>query len=326
MSVQIRPASHRRAPWMSTATWINTNNESLSAAQVIENAKLDWTVVHTPLRTNFAIDTEIGAKPMSIKLDDKVATTRINKDGSASVLGITSPTYSIVQNSEIVDMVDAVTYESGAVYQSAGELRGGKKIFLAAKLPDALDLTIAGVDPIDAYLVASNTHDGTDSLRFEVKYLRLVCQNGMTRWTSASSIAFRHSSRMNVQIGNVRDALGVILKSTREFDLLSSQLMQTKVDNSEFYRIVADLLPKDEANLTSRQIQNVDDRRQALVSIWNGETQSNIRGTAWGVVNAFTEFEQWARTSKTATDFAVGERFMLNQGTSLSDRVLEMVR
>jgi phage/plasmid-like protein (TIGR03299 family) len=318
MSVNIRPASHRKAPWISTATWVNTSNEQLSASAVLENAALDWTVAHTQLST-FAGDS-------AIILDDKMATTRINKDGSASVLGITSPTYSIVQNTDIVDMVDAVTYESGAVYQSAGELRGGKKIFLSAKLPDALDLTLKGIDPTDAYLVASNAHDGTDSLRFEVKYLRLVCQNGMTRWTNASAISFRHSARMNVQMQDVREALGVILKSTEEFNLLSTSLIEKKVDNAEFYRIVSDLLPKDENNSTVRQLHNVDDRRRALISIWKGDTQSNIRGTAWGVVNAFTEFEQWARSSRTATDFAVGERFMLNQGTSLSDRALELVR
>ena len=321
MSVQIQTQARRKAPWISTATWVNTSDEQISAAQVLENAKLDWEVQHTPLST-----TAINNDGVTIvKLEDKVATTRVNKDGSASVLGITSPTYTIVQNNDIVNIVDSVMYEAGAIYQSAGELRGGKKIFMAAKLPNTLDLTLNNVDPVDAYLVASNTHDGTDSLRFEIKYLRLVCTNGMTRWTNASSISFRHSARMSVKIEDVRETLGVVLKSNEEFNLLSSSLFEKKVANSDFWSIVTDLLPVND-NMTDRQIRNVEERRDALKGIWYGPTQENIKGTAWGIVNAFTEYEQWTRTTKSANDFAAGERFMMNQGTSLSDRVLEMVR
>lgn len=322
MSVQIQNAARRKAPWISTATWVNTSDEQISAAQVLENANLDWEVQHTPLSTTAINNDGVTV----VKLEDKVATTRVNKDGSASVLGITSPTYTIVQNNDIVNIVDSVMYEAGAIYQSAGELRGGKKIFMAAKLPDTLDLTLKNIDPIESFLVASNTHDGTDSLRFEIKYLRLICTNGMTRWTNASSIAFRHSARMSVKIEDVRETLGVVLKSNQEFNLLSSALLEKKVANSDFWSIVKDVLPLDENNMTERQQNNVRERQQTLLGIWNGPTQENIKGTAWGIVNAFTEYEQWTRTTRSANDFAAGERFMMNQGTSLSDRVLEMVR
>jgi len=197
---------------------------------------------------------------------------------------------------------------------------------MAAKLPDTLDLTLKNIDPIESFLVASNTHDGTDSLRFEIKYLRLICTNGMTRWTNASSISFRHSARMSVKIEDVRETLGVVLKSNQEFNLLSSALLEKKVANSDFWSIVKDVLPLDENNMTERQQNNVRERQQTLLGIWNGPTQENIKGTAWGIVNAFTEYEQWTRTTRSANDFAAGERFMMNQGTSLSDRVLEMVR
>jgi phage/plasmid-like protein (TIGR03299 family) len=290
MSVQIQNAARRKAPWISTATWVNTSDEQISAAQVLENAKLDWEVQHTPL-----------------------STTAINNDG-----------VTVVTLEDKV--VDSVMYEAGAIYQSAGELRGGKKIFMAAKLPNTLDLTLKNVDPVEAFLVASNTHDGTDSLRFEIKYLRLICTNGMTRWTNASSISFRHSARMNVKIEDVRQTLGVVLKSNEEFNLLSSALFDKKVANSDFWSIVKDVLPLDEDNMTERQQNNVRERHQMLLGIWNGHTQENIKGTAWGIVNAFTEYEQWTRTTRSANDFAAGERFMMNQGTSLSDRVLEMVR
>ena len=322
MSVQITSSARRKAPWINAATWVNTDNEEFNASQVLEAANLNWKVQHTPLHTS--VITEHGVT--NVALENKVATTRVNADGSASVLGITSPTYSIVQNSQIIDIVDSVMFESGAMYESAGELRGGKKIFMAAKLPNTLDLTLKNIDPVNAYLVASNTHDGTDSLRFEIKYLRLVCTNGMTRWTNASAISFKHSARMNVKVEDVRQTLGVILKSNEEFNLLSSSLIEKKVANSDFWSIVKDVFPIDENNMTDRQQENVRERQRTLLNIWNGSTQENIKGTAWGIVNAFTEYEQWARTSLKEDNYAAGERFMLNQGNLLSDRVLQMVR
>jgi phage/plasmid-like protein (TIGR03299 family) len=315
MSVQVTSAAQRKAPWINAASWVNTNEDQISAADVLTNANLDWTVQHTPLFANFDGN--------AIEVPSKSATTRVNADGSASVLGITSPSYSIVQNQDIVQMIDAVTYEAGAIYVSAGELRGGRKIFLASKLPNTLN--IGGVDPVDTYLMATNTHDGTDAFKFQLMQLRLICTNGMMGYTTTSSISFRHTSGMNVQIEDVRATLSVTLKATEEFSLRAEELIAQSVTDDKFVEIVNRLLPIDINNMTTRQVNSMQDRRYTLASIWNGPTQENIKGTAWGVVNAFTEYEQWARTTRSLDDFAVGERFMLNQGTTLSDRVLEMV-
>jgi len=316
MSVKIVDANLRKAPWINTAAWINDGSVS-NASEVLEAAKLDWEVQHTELST-VAINNE-GAQILT--LADKVCTTRVNKDGTASVLGITSPTYSIVQNGDIVDMVDAVTYESGAVYESAGELRGGKKIFLAAKLPHNLALTDQMIDPVNAFLIVSNTHDGTDSLRFEIKYLRQICTNGMKGWVRSSSIAFRHSARMKVSAENVRSALGVIMESVSEFNDLSLKLVNEKLSNADFYNAVQSMLPITD-DMTERQKSVVTTRREALMEIYSGPTQENIKGTAWGMINAFTEYEQWAHTNR-STHQDVAERFMLGYGNDLSSALLE---
>jgi hypothetical protein len=77
--------------------------------------------------------------------------------------------------------------------------------------------------------------------------------------------------------------------------------------------------------MTTRQIESVQDRRNTLLNIWNGPTQENIKGTAWGVVNAFTEFDQWAHTVRSKDDSVRAEKFLLNQGQSLTERVMALV-
>lgn len=315
MSVQVTNAARRRAPWINAASWVNADESQISAADALSNANLDWTVEHTPIFANY--------NGNAIEIENKSATTRINKDGSASVLGITSPSYSIVQNQDIVEMIDAVTYEAGATYVSAGELRGGRKIFLASKLPNTLN--IGGIDPVDTYLMATNTHDGTDAFKFQLMQLRLICTNGMMGYTTTSSISFRHTSGMNVKIEDVRATLKVTLKATEEFSARAEELIAKPMANSDFWTIVKDLLPVDEHNMTTRQIESVQDRRNTLLNIWNGPTQENIKGTAWGVVQAFAEFDQWAHTARSKDDSVRAEKFLLNQGQSLTERAYALV-
>lgn len=310
MSVQVTNALLRKAPWIRSASWINETNETVSASTILNDANLNWSVEHAPL---FA---EIN--DTKVQVENKSATTRINNDGSMSVLGITSPTYSIVQNSDIVNMIDAVTYESGANFVSAGELRGGRKIFFASKLPETLQ--IGGIDPVDSYLLATNTHDGTDSFKFQLMQLRQICTNGMVGWTKTKSISFRHTSRMDVQVEDVRQTLKVTLKATEEFSALANNLIEKEVTNSEFWSIVTDLLPIDQDEMTMRQIESIQDRRSTLQGIWNGSTQENIKGTAWGVVQAFAEYDQWVTSGRSKDDSVRAEKFMLNQGQSLTEQ------
>lgn len=324
MTVTVANPRIRKSPWERTATLVNEDKTAYTAAEFITKAGLDWTVKFSSLQATAISHTGVTTLDVTEPLN-KVATTRINHDGSASLLGLTSPTYSIVQNLDIAEMVDRVMYEAGAVYHTAGELRGGRKIFITAKLPDEVEVKGAkSIDPIETLLVATNTHDGTDSLRFQIMHLRLLCTNGMTGWVKSNSIGFRHSSRMDVKLQDVRDTLSLVLKETAEFNELSESLLKKKVSNAAFWQIVQQLMPVDE-DATDRQKQNIEARRHAVMGIWNGETQENIKGTAWGAVHAFAEYEQWATSSRSSNDMVRAERFMLNQGNRYTSMALALV-
>ena len=181
----------RVAPWRRAATWVNESGDAVTASDVMHAAGLDWEVTKSPLTATVLTDSGVS----TVEVPDRVATTRVNRDGSASVLGIVGDGYSIVQNMDIVSLIDGVTYEAGAVYDSAGELKGGRRIYVAAKLPETVQ--IGGVDPCDTYLVATNSHDGTKSLEISIKHLRLKCLNGMRGWKNHSSIKLKHTLKMD---------------------------------------------------------------------------------------------------------------------------------
>lgn len=319
--VNVMDADLRSAPWRRAASWVNDKGAKMSAEKALKAAGLDWDVVHTELTANVLTDKGVTSVPVI----DKRATTRVNADGSASVLGITSPTYSIVQNRDTVDLIDGITYEAGAVIDSAGEINGGKRIYVAARMPETV--SVGKIDPVDTFLVITNGHDGTHGLSVEIKHLRLLCTNGMTGWQRFSSVTLRHTSRMDVRVEQIRQTMGVVYKEATAFTTWADDLLGTKTSDQRFWEIVTNVFPVDD-DATERQSAAVERTRDALMSIWTGDTQSNIRGTAWGAYQAFVEYAEWGRSVRANgrdAEIARAERALLGGRERITDRALALI-
>ena len=99
----------------------------------------------------------------TLEVPDQFATVRTNPvTGRPDVLGVVGRGYTPIQNEEHAALLDALVDESGAHFETAGSLRGGRQVFLTMKLPTTMQ--IGGVDPVDLYLIAFNSHDGTSAL------------------------------------------------------------------------------------------------------------------------------------------------------------------
>ena len=97
-------------------------------------------------------------------MPDQFATVRDNPivAGRIDYLGVVGSKYEPVQNEASCTLLDALTEEGGAVYETAGALRGGRETFVTMKLPTSM--TFEGrdgsKDRTDWYLAALNSHDG----------------------------------------------------------------------------------------------------------------------------------------------------------------------
>lgn len=319
--VNVTDADLRNAPWRAAATWVNTDDATVSASDAITAAGLDWRVEHTPLSTTILTPNGVS----TLTFDDKVATTRINPDGTALPLGITSPSYTIVQNPDMAELVDGITYEAGAIIDSAGMVRDGRRVYIAARMPDTT--LVGGEDPVDTFLLITNGHDGTHGLACEIKHLRLKCTNGMTGWGRLSSITLRHTSRMEARVEDIRRTLGVVYREATGFAAWADELLSRSVTDAEFSRIVTAAFPLDD-DATDRTRNSVERTRDAVWDIYEGDTQDNIYGTAWGAYQAFVEYAEWAmpvRAKGVPADIARGERFLLNGSQRIADRALALI-
>jgi hypothetical protein len=69
---------------------------------------------------------------------------------------------------------DAIIDSGEAIFQTAGALGNGERVFLLAKLPE--DFEIAG-EKIEKYILLSNSHDGSSSVIAGLTNIRVVCNN-----------------------------------------------------------------------------------------------------------------------------------------------------
>ena len=178
--------------------------ETFDAAQAMEHAKLGgWNVRKEALQTVPVID-EHGVTP-SLPVPDQFATVRTNPvTGGTDVLGVVGARVHPDPERGARRLLDSVVDESGAHFETAGSLRGGRSVFLSMKLPTTMQ--VGGIDPVDLYLIALNSHDGTSAFRLMVAPVRVVCANtqALAIRRAQSTFSIRHTSGAHGHIAQAR--------------------------------------------------------------------------------------------------------------------------
>ena len=123
-------------------------------------AILDWLVEKQPLFT--ADGTKVAGEFATVRQD-------------TAAVGVVGNNYRVFQNAEAFDFFDALVADKLAMYETAGSLKGGKRRSFCASIPK--ELRAAGDDVVNPYVLLTNTHDGSGTLRMLPTSVRVVCQN-----------------------------------------------------------------------------------------------------------------------------------------------------
>ncbi|GGM09508.1 DUF932 domain-containing protein [Nakamurella endophytica] len=267
--------------------------DEFDAAQAMEYAKLGgWRVRKEALQTT--VLTSDGVTTLDVP--EQFATVRTNPvNGQPEVLGVVGRGYTPIQNEEHAALLDALVDESGAHFETAGSLRGGRGVFLTMKLPTTMQ--IGGVDPLDVYLIALNSHDGTSAFRLLVSPVRVVCANtqAMAIRRAQSTFSIRHTSGASGQIEQARQALGLTFKYAETFQAEADAMIAQAMTDAEFRELIDAVWTVEQPTGTakpSKRAQTIaSNRRTALLNLWKSSpTAEAIRGTKWAAYQAITEY------------------------------------
>ena len=260
----------RKALWKGIGTEVAG---AYSAEQALQMAGLDWNVVQKDLFT------EEGEKVEGFKANVK------ETDGT--VLGIVSDKYVVVQNKEAFAFVDLL-FGKGLTFETMGSIRNGRSIFMVLRFPQEY---IINGEHITPYIVVTNSHDTTSSLRISVCPLRVTCANMLP-------LVLRESKRSwaCIHAGSLEDKFE-LAKATLQLaeNYMSSlgkefhELQNKQLTENEVVDIVNELVPEPEG-ASYQQKRNVNKLREDILMRYNfAPDLVSLKHSAYRLLNSVAD-------------------------------------
>jgi phage/plasmid-like protein (TIGR03299 family) len=268
-------------------------------------AGLDW---HIEKRAVFhGVKDEHGNKKASV-IDGRKALVRSDTQACLSIM---SDRYQIVQPADILEFYRDLVDGSRFTIETAGSLKGGAKIWALAR--GNLDLRIKGTDLIKPYLLLATACDGTMSTVADFTTVRVVCNNTLTMAVGTNGakagIRVRHTTAFNAD--DVKDQLGLVDDAFDTFGHDVDQLAERRVSDDEAVQFFFDRYAKidDRGNVENEKgAKRIVRELMRAYRSSPGATLASAQGTAWGLVNAVTHFEDYrARARSTENRFNSGQ-------------------
>ncbi len=287
--------SHRKPAWHRLGT---ITADALTLDDALRAGGLDWTVRKSVDPVSASVLTDLGVGFVTV--EGKYATYRDHPQLGLEGLGVVGKQYQVVQNREIGELVEHIADESGGIWETAGSLFGGRRVFMSIKMPESM--LIGGEDKTDMYLVIASSHDGTLAVTAITTAVRVVCNNtfSMALKDAASKYVFRHSGDAGFKVQEAREALALTFKYQEEFAAEMERLLSVPMNGEGFDAFSKRLLP--EIQPTKIAQVRAEKARFDLLSLWVSPTQDFGRGTAYGALNTVTEYDQWVRSVKGKDD------------------------
>ena len=238
--------------------------------------------------------------------------------GQIDPLAISGSKYEPVQNEQVFSYGAAILeHAPEASWETAGSIKGGRIVFGSMNLGKSV--LVNGQDLVEYYLVVASTHDTSGGVIVMVTPIRPVCQNTLRLAASMAVTTFKakHTASIDGRIADAQKALAITNKFIEEFEATAEILSDRKVDNSKLEEIYESVWAKpdvDPNNIKDGEsttgLTGWGNRLEDISTIFDGksevgmdmsrskvayagDTMRGITGTAWGSVNAMTEFVDW---------------------------------
>jgi phage/plasmid-like protein (TIGR03299 family) len=288
-------ASLRQPAWHKLGTVFT---EEVSSAEMLKLAHLD----------NWNVRLEDVAIPEDFQSDKSfsfVARTNPFDKAKTDVLGVVGERYKPLQNEELFDFADTLL-DAGGRWETAGSIKGGRVVFGALALDRETILDPTGVaDKINTYLLVNTSHDGSIAIQASITPVRVVCANTLNmalgnrgrNGTVKQSFKIRHTQTAQGKIAVAREALGLANAYMDEFDKMANAMIQTEITQKQFEDIIALAYPAPETDAKG-SFKKHDTKVDMIHSIYNGDFNNTISGTAWGALNGLTERLDWYRNPR----------------------------
>jgi phage/plasmid-like protein (TIGR03299 family) len=299
-------------PWHGLGTRVPAR---ATAAQMIGAAGLDWQVKKKPIPNVGA-----GAKDESRRFQ----LIRMPRNGSESEvpLGVVGPRYLPLQNSAAFEFFDPIVGEQKAVFETAGSLGNGERVWVLARTPG--EIRVIGDDCCSKFLLLSNAHDGRGSVMVKFTPIRVVCQNTLLLAIESGEKGHRvrHSTNMQDRLREVQDLLTVMWQTFQAAETLFQSLAKVQVDTARLDTFLQAVYPLTEQQ---RKEHTRPERWNHITILYERGDSPALRPshTLWGAYNAVTRYEDYRIANEAGPDRGLN-RVWFGHGADVKLRALQM--
>lgn len=297
--------------------WHGLGNQ-LSANQPIEvwaqQAGMNWHICESPV--SFDAGDAVGAGVITTFPENKV----LFRSDTKEPLSVVSQRYKVVQPGEILEFYRDLTEVSGFELETAGVLKGGRKIWALARTGQSS--TLKGNDVSNAYVLLATACDGSLATTAQFTSIRVVCNNTLAVALGASNgaVKVRHSTSFDAQ--SVKRQLGISVSTWSSFMYNMKGLSERKVKTHEAMNYLSLVFSN---NKKTGAVIASDRSMAKVMALFDGHGRgaelASSKGTAFGLLNAMTEFVDHERRAR-STDHRL-ESAWFGQGATLKERALE---
>ena len=281
-----------------------------TSAEAIKFAGLDYVVEKRPLFTydseNYKGDPETDLLIPEIDVPNYFATIRTDTE---QVLGVVGKDYEIVQNTNAFEFFDAIVGGGdGILYETAGALGKGERIFITAKLPGYI--RVGKDDFIEKYLMLTTSHDGFGSIMAAFTPVRVVCRNTLNAALRnlTTAIKIRHTASANDRLKQAHKLMGITSTLADELQEVFNHWSKIHITDKEVKKLIqVAMVPNKEVlnNLIagktdelSTTYTNMVDRVYEYAMSSPTQQMETTTGTLFGAYNSVTGYFQNVRNYK----------------------------
>lgn len=216
-------------------------------------------------------------------------------------LSVVSSRYQVVQPTQILEFYRDLTEIGGYELETAGVLKEGRKLWALAKTGQSA--TLKGRDTVNGYLLLATACDGSLATTAQFTSVRVVCNNtlAIALGDSTGAVKVTHRSQFDAQA--VKHQLGIAISSWDGFMARMKALSERRVSDTAAETFLRRVLTYSTANHIDHDAIAVNERAIKVVSqLYGGRGKGadlvSASGTAWGLLNAVTEYSDHHRRAR----------------------------
>lgn len=281
----------------------------------IIQAGMNWRVESSPVRFTTGGTSFLGE--IHAYEDQKV----LYRSDNQQALSVVGKNFKVVQPQEILEFYRDLTEQSGFELETAGSLKGGRKLWALARTGQSAALR--GNDVTNGYVLLATACDGSMATTAQFTSVRVVCNNTLQIATSESTGAVKISHRSQFNAAAVKRSLGINISAWEDFMYQMKTLSHRKVSHTETKNFLLRVMTADNttAHVAKSHEKHMDKALKLFEGNGMGSRYESSKGTAYGLLNAVTQYvdhDKRARSSDNRLDSA-----WFGDGAKMKQRALE---